>query len=323
MENKFIPPCPLSTPVLFLIFNRPETTKKVFNEIKKAKPSQLFVAADGPRADKPGEKGKCEQARKIIEQIDWECEVKTLFRDKNLGCKLAVSSAIDWFFENVEEGIILEDDCLPAQSFFWFCQELIGKYREKSKIMHINGTNWQFGDKYGNNDYYFSKLSSVWGWATWKSAWKHYDVEMTLFPNFLKEKKIDRIFENNEIKTHFIKIFKKAFNDEVDTWDYQWYFARLLNRGISIFPNTNLVENIGFCDNSLHTKNLNDVRRFNQVHEIDFPLTHAKIITVNKKADNNLFEKVYKLDNLKKAKRFLKKYIPPYLIKLYKSKLKY
>ena len=120
MKDNFVPPGPLITPILFMIFNRLDTTQKVFNAIRQAKPKQLFVAADGPREDKEGEKGKCEQARKIIEQVDWDCEVKTLFRDKNLGCKVAVSSAIDWFFENVEEGIILEDDCLPSTSFLWF-----------------------------------------------------------------------------------------------------------------------------------------------------------------------------------------------------------
>ena len=123
MRDNFVPPGSLITPVLFVIFNRPDTTQKVFNAIRQAKPKQLFVAADGPREGKEGEKEKCEQVREIIEQIDWDCEVKTLFRDKNLGCKIAVSSAIDWFFENVEEGIILEDDCLPSQSFFWYCQE--------------------------------------------------------------------------------------------------------------------------------------------------------------------------------------------------------
>jgi len=244
MEDKFVSPDSLVTPVLFLIFNRPDTTQQVFNSIKKAKPKQLFVAADGPREKKEGEKEKCEQARKVIEQVNWDCEVKTLFRDRNLGCKIGVSSAINWFFENVEEGIILEDDCLPSQSFFWFCQELLEHYRNDTRVMHISGNNFQFGRKIGNASYYFSIFGLIWGWATWKRAWRYYDVKMKTYSQFKDEGQIKNIFYNKKMQHYYKKIFDKVYKEKIDTWDYQWLYSRLLNQGISIHPNVNLVQNI-------------------------------------------------------------------------------
>jgi len=189
---------PLYTPILFLIFNRPDTTQKVFNAIRKAKPKQFFIAADGSPPDREGEIEKCQKSRKIATSVDWDCEVKTLFRDKNLGCKIAISSAIDWFFENVEEGIILEDDCLPHQSFFWFCQELLEYYRNDTRIMHISGDNFQFGRKRGEGSYYFSKYSHVWGWATWRRAWKCFDINMKSFEEFKAENQINSIFQSKQ-----------------------------------------------------------------------------------------------------------------------------
>ena len=153
-----------NVPILFIIFNRPETAERVFSEIKNIKPKELFVAADGPRLNVYGETEKCEKVREIIKQIDWECEVKTLFRENNLGCKVAVSSAINWFFENVEEGIILEDDCLPDASFFYFCQSLLEKYRSNDEIAMISGNH--FGtDRIGSFDYYFTRIPHIWGWG--------------------------------------------------------------------------------------------------------------------------------------------------------------
>jgi len=166
--EKFIPPHPLKTPVLFLIFKRLDTTKQVFEQIKKAKPPRLYIAADGPRDYVEGEAEKVKAAREyVLSNIDWNCEVKTLFREKNLGCGKAVSEAITWFFENEEQGIILEDDTVPSQSFFWFCEELLNRYKDEKKVWHIGGTNFQDGIIRGNGDYYFSALNHIWGWASW------------------------------------------------------------------------------------------------------------------------------------------------------------
>lgn len=284
MENELILQYSLSTPVLFLIFNRPETTKKVFNEIKKAQPKQLFIAADGPREEKEGEQEKCEQTRKIIEQIDWECKVKKLFRNKNIGCKLAVSSAIDWFFENVEEGIILEDDCLPVQSFFWFCQELLNYYRNDSRIIHISGNNFQFGKKRGNGSYYFSKYPHVWGWATWKRAWQYFDVKMLSFEKFKEQKQIINIFYEKQQQDYWMKVFQKTSIGEIDTWDYIWAYTCMNNNGLCINPNVNLVSNIGFTKDALHTKDENSIFSNMKTEEIK-KIIHPDFILIDREAD--------------------------------------
>ena len=242
------------TPILFIIFNRPDTTQKVFNTIRKAKPKQLFIAADGSRPDREGEIEKCQKSRKIATSVDWDCEVKTLFRDKNLGCKIAISSAIDWFFENVEEGIILEDDCLPNQSFFWFCQELLEYYRNDTRIMHISANNFQFGRVRGEGSYYFSKYGSTWGWATWRRAWKHYDVNMKNFEEFKKEAQINNVFPIKQQQKYWTKVFQLVHEGKIDTWDHQWAYTCFINNGLCIKPNINLVSNIGFGSNSTHTK---------------------------------------------------------------------
>jgi len=284
MKDKFTPPSPLTTPVLFLIFNRPDTTQKVFNAIRQAKPKQLFIAADGPRPDKEGEIEKCQKARQIATSVDWDCEVKTLFRDKNLGCKIAVSSAIDWFFENVEEGIILEDDCLPSQSFFWFCQELLKYYRDDTRIMHISGDNFQFGKTRGEGSYYFSKYAHIWGWATWKRAWKCYDVNMKNFGNFFKSNQVINIFSIKQQQKYWMNIFQRVYDGKIGTWDYQWTYTCFINNGLCIMPNVNLVLNIGFSKEAFHTKDGNSIFSKMEAKEIT-EIRHPEFVLVDQKAD--------------------------------------
>ena len=272
----------LTTPVLFIIFNRPDTTQLVFNEIKKAKPSKLYIAADGPRPNREDEAEKCQQSRNIIKQIDWDCEIHTLFRNQNLGCKVAVSSAIDWFFENVEEGIILEDDCLPDQSFFYFCQELLEKYRDDKRIMMISGDNFQDGIKRGDGSYYFSRIAHIWGWATWKRAWNLYDVQMKSFKSFLENGEINNIFDNKYVKAYWLKYFQNTYEGKIDTWDYQWGYTLLSQNGLSIMPNVNLISNIGF------RKDENNKYANMKTFCID-KIVHPNFILVNKEADDYTF----------------------------------
>lgn len=192
----FSPPCPLHTPVLFLVYKRPDTTRQVFEAIRQAKPPRLYIAADGPKKDLPEEAEKVKQVRDIVlSGVDWDCEVETLFRDENLGCKYGVSGGIDWFFENEEEGIILEDDTLPSQSFFWFCQELLERYKDDKRIMAISGDNFQNGIKRGACSYYFSRYNHIWGWASWRRAWGYYSVNMKLWPDIAKSSVIEQLFE--------------------------------------------------------------------------------------------------------------------------------
>lgn len=284
MKYNFVPPSTLTTPVLFLIFNRPDTTQKVFNAIRQAKPKQLFVAADGPREGKEVEKEKCKQVKRIVEQVDWDCEVETLFRDKNLGCKIAVSFAIDWFFKNVEEGIILEDDCLPSQSFFWFCQELLEYYQNDTRVMHISGDNFQFGRIRGEGSYYFSKYSHVWGWATWRRAWKHYDVNMKNFVKFKREGQINNIFNIEQQRSYWSKIFQLTYEGKIDSWGYIWTYTCFINNGLSVLPNVNLVSNIGFNRDSLHTKDENSIFSKMKTKEI-MEIKHPKFVLTDREAD--------------------------------------
>lgn len=250
---------PLQSPVLFLIFNRPDKTKQVFEAIRQAQPAKLFVAADGPRIDKKNEKELCEQTRDVIKQVNWPCEVKTLYRTENLGCKIAVSSAINWFFENVEEGIILEDDCLPNQSFFSFCQDMLTHYRDDERIMHIGGSNFQDGRVRGDGSYYFSFIYHIWGWATWKRAWKHYDIEMKNWEKFLNEGYLKSLFPELSHEQYFSDVFNTIKTNKLNTWDYQWVLSCWTNNGLSIIPNYNLVTNIGYDLDATHTSEGNDL----------------------------------------------------------------
>lgn len=235
----------LTTPVLFLIFNRPDTTRIVFDEIRKAKPAHLFVAADGPRKDRPDDYENCRKAREIIQHVDWDCKVTTLFREKNLGCKHAISSAIDWFFSHVEEGIILEDDCVPDQSFFPFCQVLLERYREDERVMMISGMNYLFNKKEMKEDYFFSQYYPIWGWATWKRAWSLYDSNMTEWPRYHSQKYLNHIYGHSKIAGFFQDLFQKTYSNQLDTWDLQWVYTCIFNHGLSICPKYNLVSNIG------------------------------------------------------------------------------
>lgn len=274
-----------NTPILFLIFNRPDTTKQVFESIRKVRPNKLYLAADGPRASKLGEVDLCMQTRNIVSQIDWDCEIKTLFRDENLGCKIAVSSAIDWFFENEEQGIILEDDCLPHESFYGFCETLLNYYKNDGRVFHISGNNFQDGIIRGDGSFYFSKYNHIWGWATWKRAWKMYDVNL----KFENEKEIEvfinRNFEAKKEQLFWTKLYKNFIKSAIDTWDYQWTYAIWKNNGLSIIPNKNLVSNIGFDSNGTHT-NGNDILGLGNTKTSPISkIINPSVIVINKKAD--------------------------------------
>jgi len=246
MEKQF------ETPILFTTFNRPEETRRVFVEIKKLKPKFLFISADGPRNE--AEKEKTNETRSIIKDIDWDCELKTKFEENNLGCKMAMSSAITWFFTNVEKGIILEDDCLPHPDFFRFCEELLEKYKDNPQIMMISGDNFQDGIKRGDGSYYFSKFCHIWGWASWRSAWQHFDLAMHGFEDFKKNREIEKITTNKRATEHFLGAFEMVHNNTLDTWDYQWLYAIWKNDGLGVLPNVNLVSNIGHNELATHTK---------------------------------------------------------------------
>lgn len=251
------------TPILFLIFNRLDTAQRVFEKIKEQKPKYLYIAADWPRKNKKWEAEACKKTREeILKQIDRDCELKTLFRDENLWCKMAVSWAISRFFENVEQWIILEDDCLPDSSFFGFCETMLEKYKDDERIMHISWEcflpkKWQ-----EKNTYSFSNHVHIRWWATWKRSWNLYDISMKDLPEFIDKWAIKSIVLNLLLRKVAINHFKCVYEWEIDTWDYQRVYCIRKNHWLSIFPLINLVGNIWFSANALHTKN--DLGLWNQ-----------------------------------------------------------
>lgn len=290
--------------VLFLIFNRPDTTEAVFETIRKARPKRLFVSADGPRLTKAGEAEQCEKTRAIVKRIDWECELHTLFREKNLGCRSAVSSAISWFFENVEEGIILEDDCLPDESFFPYCLELLEKYRHDERVMHIAGHNSQFGTAIGSDSYYFSQICHIWGWASWRRVWALYDPDMKDYPDFLDRSGFEKVFRYRDMRKYYSVMFDRVFRNKLNTWDHQLSYTILKNNGLCIIPNVNLVENIGFTSGThtaydhfsflkkLAVKRLYKKLTANPKKIITVPLRHPETIIPAYEADHRYFRDI-------------------------------
>lgn len=287
----FTPPHPLNTAVLFLVFNRLDTTKQVFEAIRKAQPPRLYIAADGARANKEGEADKVKAVRDhILSSIDWDCEIKTLFRKENLGCKYAVSGALNWFFENEEMGIILEDDCLPDPSFFRFCQELLERYKDDQRIGMISGDNLQLGHRRNDDSYYFSKYVHIWGWATWRDKWQSsYDAELTKWPAIRDGDWLEDMLGNKKEVSSWMSIFEKMYNGEIDTWDYQWVFANWVEGRINIMPNVNLISNIGFGADATHTVNSSPLANLPS-EKILFPITHPIGVFRNLQADLFTFD---------------------------------
>lgn len=255
------------TAILFIIYNRPDTTYLVFEKIKKVRPKRLYIAADGPRTDR--EINICNKSRDIVSDIDWECKVYTLFQKSNLGCRNAVSTAIDWFFENEEEGIILEDDCVPSNSFFGFCSTMLKKYRYDERIGHISGGNYQNNIIRGDGSYYFSYLTNVWGWAGWRRVWKDYDIDMKTYSIFKNGNWIDKLPSHGPFKQLWHYFFQMHY-EKANAWSFQYSYLNLINHRLSIIPNVNLITNIGFEDseNATHPNKKHPYRDLER-HELD------------------------------------------------------
>ncbi|WP_193194344.1 glycosyltransferase family 2 protein [Nostoc sp. MG11] len=302
----------MKVPVVFIIFKRPNTTEKVFEAIRQAKPPKLFVIADGPRADRPGEAEKCKATRAIIERVDWNCEVITNYSDINLGCRLRVSSGLDWVFTQVEEAIILEDDCLPHPTFFQFCDELLDKYRDDNRIMVVAGNNFQYGRVRNQDSYYFSRYNHCWGWATWRRAWQHYDHEMKLWPKIRDEDWLKDILLDPSAVKFWQNIFQYTYEEKINSWAYAWTFSCWIQNGLSILPNVNIVSNIGYSLEATHTvKNYNDFANM-PVKALDFPLQHPLFMIRNSQADlftqrNNFYDSRISIILQQKIKHFANK----------------
>ena len=235
----------LETPVLFIVFNRPDTTKIVFEAIRKARPTKLFIAADAPRYPLKSEYELCEQARNIAQQVDWSCEVKTLFQETNLGVGRGGVEGINWFFEHVESGIILEDDCVPSEEFFEFCAQGLKKFEHDASVMMLGGTNYLMGTYTGLQGYYRSSFYSIWGWATWRRAWQSYSYDISSWGISLTYRDLKSFFGNALIAQRWAKMFDEIKAHRLEAWDIQWVFACIKNHGYSLAIPFNMISNIG------------------------------------------------------------------------------
>ncbi len=282
----------LQKPVLFLIFNRPDTTAQVFEAIRQAKPPRLYVAADGPRKGRAGEVGRVAKAREIALAVDWPCEVRTLFREVNLGCKCAVSTAITWFFTQEEQGIILEDDCLPHPDFFLFCQVLLDRYADDEQVSAITGNNFQNGQRYGDSSYYFSKYNHCWGWASWRRAWHCYQGDLPFWPQWRESDAWRQHAPCKIERRYWTKIFDRVWAGQIDSWAYPWTASLWYLGGLTATPNVNLVTNIGFGHDSTHTSST-DSQLAGMVTGAIGDLTHPLVITQNLVADRYVFDNIF------------------------------
>ncbi|MFA6601254.1 MAG: glycosyltransferase family 2 protein [Candidatus Paceibacterota bacterium] len=273
--------------VAFIIFNRPDYTQKVFDQIRTARPKKLFVIADGPR--NPAEALLCKETRAIIDGVDWDCQVQKNYSVINLGLKKRISSGLDWFFENVKEGIILEDDCLPHPSFFRFAAEMLEKYQHDERIMMISGDNF-LPDLQIEDGYLFSRFFSIWGWATWRRAWKKYDVHMESWANPENKELIKKTFSQKYMAEIMIRDFDRAYLGQASTWDIQWAYACLMSGGYCIVPKVNLVSNIGLS--GTHSEGGNQNRP--TFHLYEEYLIYPEEIVHNTDYDETLYERDFK-----------------------------
>ncbi|MDP5047259.1 MAG: hypothetical protein NWQ39_02555 [Saprospiraceae bacterium] len=290
-------------PILFIVFNRPNITKLVFDRIRQIKPKYLFIHADGPRSWIHDDLLFSLEVRAIVSNIDWECDVKKTFHTENYGCGKAVSSAISWFFEHVDEGIILEDDCLPDLSFFSFCKENLAKHRDDRRIMHISGNNFHPLKRINEYSYYYSKYNHIWGWATWKKSWDSY--KFNIDTGDISKQISSRKYPLGSHR-YWKSIFLQTSMGSIDTWDYQWTYAMWKEGGLAIIPKYNLISNIGFGANATHTNDEDSYLSNLPVRPIEFPLVHPPTVSVSWLADWMVSKKHFNVRFFKN--RFLNKF---------------
>jgi hypothetical protein len=272
------------TPVAMMVFNRPELTARLFEVVRAARPSRLLVVADGPRLHRPGEAEACARVRSVLDRVDWPCEVEREFAAANLGCRQRISSGLDWVFRQAEEAIILEDDCIPDPAFFRFCDELLERYRDDERVMAVTGCNYQFGRRRGMGSYYFSHHMHVWGWASWRRAWRHYDVRMDEWPALRRGRWLRDALGSRAAAALLRYRLDLTRAGRIDTWDYQWSFAVLRRGGLVATPNVNLVRNVGAGEGATHPEEESPLHS-PPVGSLDTPLIHPAEVRRDVEAD--------------------------------------
>lgn len=246
----------METPVVLLVFNRPELTRRVLNAIAVAAPRRLLVVADGPRVEVPEDRANCSAVRALIEEVHWDCEVLKNYSGDNLGCRKRIQSGLAWAFEIEPELIIIEDDCLAHPSFFSFCEQLLAIYRDDERVMMITGLNYLLDRAPVKESYLFSRYFAVWGWASWRRAWSKYDPLMAYWPKYKEQKQLEAFYQQNYVREHLAGLFDEVYSGSIDTWDMQWFYSCLFNNGLCAVPRVNLVSNIGYFGSHSRGKSL-------------------------------------------------------------------
>ncbi len=276
---------PLETAVVLIIFNRPSHTQRVFSAIEAARPKKLYLVSDGPRESVPGDVGLVEECRDIVSRVNWPCEVKTNFAQTNLGCRNRVVSGLDWVFSEVEEAIILEDDCLPSGDFFSFMSEMLKLYKNDRRIGSVSGsnslraTNTQFGS------YFFSAFPEIWGWGTWSRVWEKYDSSISSWPELRQTDLLEKVLRTSEGVRFWRSVLDDVHSEKIDTWDYQLSLVHWVENWLTVLPNVNLVSNIGFGADATHTLSSNNPFANAKVYPLELPLAHPK--TVERHAEHD------------------------------------
>lgn len=287
-------PKPFDTPIALIVFNRPDLTAELLTVLRKLQPTQLFIIADGPRKSRPDDIENCKAVRQILRTIDWECEIFENFAQKNLGSRNRPISGLTWVFQNVNEAIILEDDCIPDLSFFSYCAELLDYYRNSSQVGIISGTNPSRVSKAGPQSYSFSTYPLIWGWATWKRTWDLYESNISeSWSNYKHTGWQELLPFSTPVRRHWLFHFDLVSRGKFDAWDYQLTFAMLKNKLVAAIPRENLISNKGFGSNATHTINIDDPLSNLPIRPLHRPLIHpekiVKDLALDALLENQLF----------------------------------
>lgn len=279
------------TPVVLIIFRRPDTTARVVESLAQVRPRQLYVIADGPRADHPDDRRLCKQTRALVADLEWDCEVHRDFANENLGLRERISTGLDRAFARYERAIVLEDDTVPDPTFFRFCDELLERYAGDERIMSVTGSNLFGRGARGSDSYFFSRYESCWGWASWRSAWETYDASLSAWPAFRDSGRMDELFESPFVAAHWTRLLDRVHSGKLDSWAYAWRFAHWANHGLAAIPDVNLVSNIGFGVEATHTRADKHAFAALRTESLAFPLEHPDFV-VRERSAERAFEDV-------------------------------
>ena len=302
-----------AVPILLTVFNRPDTTRLVWERIRAQRPLHLYIAADGPRHHIKDEAQRCDAVRQLVSQVDWPCSVYTLFRDQNVGCRKAMAGAITWFFQQVPYGVILEDDCVPHDDFFRFCETLLHRYQDVETVGIISGSNPLATQVPALYSYAWTSYPQIWGWASWQRVWQKYDENLDDWPAIRHQlfRHVPSISWG--MRCYYSALFKKIKKKQIDTWDIQVNHMTLKHRLLTVLPTHNLISNIGFGKGATHTHHAHDPMANVPAQSMVFPLQHPPDMHPDPVWDSLIATQLYPWQ------RRIRQWIPHWLVQWVRS----